>query len=45
LRAVGDYLIRIKRQHGKNFRAVRRGHVRTAAANGDLALARGASVT
>ncbi len=43
LRAVGDYLIRIVRQDGKNFCSVRRCEVRAASTDSNLALAGSAS--
>jgi hypothetical protein len=42
LSTIGDYLIRIVRQDNKDFGAISCGYVRSARANGDFALARGA---
>jgi len=42
--AAGDHFVRIAREDGKDFRAVRRQKMRAAGANGQLALARGAPV-
>src|ERR1700676_179136 len=39
LRALGDHLIGVPGQHGKNFRAIRRREMRSARANCDLTLA------